>query len=170
MTETELIELRPWAEGDLPLLRRTNTPEMWKHLGGPESEQAVLDRHQRFLELNGSDAGRMYVILVAGQPAGSVGYWEKDWEGEEVYETGWHVLPEFQGRGVATRAAVELARFAAVDGTREELHAFPPLVNAASGAVCRRAGFGLRGECDFEFPKGSWIRCEDWFLPLVAPS
>jgi RimJ/RimL family protein N-acetyltransferase len=110
----------------------------------------------------------MYVVLLGPESlvAGSIGYWEKEWDGESVYETGWHVLPPFQGRGVASRAAGAVARIAAAEGDRKELHAFPPVANPASIGVCRRAGFALRGEYDFEYPKGTWIRCEDWWTPL----
>jgi hypothetical protein len=31
-----------------------------------------------------------------GEAVGSVGYWEKDWRGGTVFETGWSVLPERQ--------------------------------------------------------------------------
>ena len=168
MTEGDAICLRPWAEGDLGLLREQNTSEMLAHLGGPEAEEAVLDRHRRYVELSTSGTGRMYVVLVGPDSlvAGSIGYWGKEWDGESVYETGWHVLPAFQGRGVATRAAIAVARIAAAEGDRKELHAFPPVANTASVGVCRKAGFALRGECDFEYPAGTWIRCEDWWMPL----
>jgi hypothetical protein len=34
--------------------------------------------------------------------------------------------------------------------------------------VCRKAGFELVGECDFEYPKGHPIRCNDWRYDLTA--
>jgi hypothetical protein len=37
----------------------------------------------------------------------------------------------------------------------------------ASNAVCRRAGFELVGECRFEYPPGTFIRSDDWRLPLT---
>jgi RimJ/RimL family protein N-acetyltransferase len=37
---------------------------------------------------------------------GSIGYRERTWRGETVYETGWDILPEFGGRGLATAAGV----------------------------------------------------------------
>src|ERR1041384_6105205 len=40
------VRLVPWAETDLPLLRRVNTPEMRRHVGGPETEEQVLSRHR----------------------------------------------------------------------------------------------------------------------------
>jgi RimJ/RimL family protein N-acetyltransferase len=48
-----------------------------------------------------------------GEGVGSVGYWERTWHGEQVYETGWFVTPAFQGRGIAAAAtgqAIALAR------------------------------------------------------------
>jgi RimJ/RimL family protein N-acetyltransferase len=159
--------LRPWSDGDLWLLHAQNTPEALAHLGGPEPEDKVLDRHRRYLELDG--AGRMYVIEHDGRTAGSIGYWDKDWEGQVVFETGWHVLPDFRGRGIASTAAREIARIAAETRTRTELHAYPPITNHASIAVCRKAGFTNRGDVDFEYPKGHWIRCQDWCLSLTTP-
>ncbi|MET1072901.1 MAG: GNAT family N-acetyltransferase [Umezawaea sp.] len=159
------IGLRPWGEGDLGLLRELNAG-MPAALGGPESDVEVVDRHRRYVGLSKRESGQMYVVLLGGAIVGSIGFWEKEWLGEAVYETGWHVLPECRGQGIAARAAVEVARIAGEWGTREELHAFPPVDNPASVAVCRKAGFASRGVHDFEYPKGTWIRCEDWWLPL----
>ena len=90
--DAESITIRPWQETDLPLLKSMNTEEMWEHLGGPESGEKVLERHQRYLE---HDPGRtcMYVIMIEGQPGGSIGYWEKKWLDRDVFEVGWMVLP-----------------------------------------------------------------------------
>ncbi|HWQ01572.1 MAG TPA: GNAT family N-acetyltransferase [Gaiellaceae bacterium] len=64
----------------------------------------VVERQRRFERLIETGAGRMFRIVDdgTGAAAGSVGYWRRDWGGEEIYETGWLVLPEFQGRGVAS--------------------------------------------------------------------
>jgi len=40
------------------------------------------------------------------------------------------------------------------------------VAHAASNAVCRKAGFELLGEVDFEYPKGTPIRSCDWRLDL----
>lgn len=154
---TPRIDLRPWSEGDLGLLRRLNGPESTLHLGGPESEERVADRHRRYLVLG---EGRMFRVEVDGVPAGSTGYWTRSWRGEAVWEVGWSVLPEFQGRGVASAAA-------RVEGTHGWAHAFPSVDHSASNAVCRKAGFTLLGEVDFEYPPGRWMRCHDWSLELL---
>ena len=143
---------------------------MTEHLGGPESEEKLTERQGRYQRIGGTGTGRMFKIVdeATGEPAGSVGYWEKDWRGTTVYETGWPVLPEFQGRGMAGEATQQ-----AIDSARDErkhryLHAFPSVENAPSNAICRKLGFELLEECDFEFPPGHHMRCNDWRLDLFA--
>jgi RimJ/RimL family protein N-acetyltransferase len=113
----------------------------------------------------------MFVIELgtptAPETAGSIGYWPITWNGAEVYETGWSVLPTHQGRGLATAAARRLARHAAQRGDREDLHAFPKTDNPASNAICAKAGFRLLGEAGLEYPKGHPIRVNDWWLNLA---
>lgn len=162
------LRLEPWGAGDLPLLRRTlGDAEMTRYLGGPESKEKLVERQRRFERLADSGAGRMFKIVdeASGEPVGSVGYWQREWRGEQVYETGWMVLPEFQGRGIAagaTRLAIEKAR---ADGARS-IHAFPSVENAPSNAICQKLGFTLEEELEFEYPPGSLMRCNDWRLEL----
>jgi len=168
-TDTELVELVPWGEDDLWLLRRTNAPEMTEHLGGPETEEQLLRRHRRYVGTG--EPGRMYrvVLTATGETVGSIGFWEREWQGQTVWETGWGVLPEFQGRGLASQAARAVADAARADGRHRYLHAFPEARHTASNAVCRKAGFALRGEVAFEYPKGNPITSHDWRLDLASP-
>jgi RimJ/RimL family protein N-acetyltransferase len=112
----------------------------------------------------------MFLIMVPdeSEPVGSVGYWEREWRGETVYEMGWKVASGFQGRGLAVRATVDAIRFAAAEQRYRWAHAYPKVDNGPSNAVCRKAGFTLLGECDFEFPKGNPIRCSDWRYDLTS--
>ncbi|MFE1166626.1 GNAT family N-acetyltransferase [Nocardiopsis sp. NPDC058789] len=157
------LRLEPWSESALEVLRRQNTPEMTGHLGGPETEQAVVDRHQRYLSLSG---GEMLIVRLGTVAIGSVGYWEREWRGQQVHETGYAILPEFGGHGYAAVALRLAAGRAAVRGTRRHLHAFPHVDHAVSNAVCRRAGFELVGEVSFEYPPGTWLPSNDWRLDL----
>ncbi|MFD0855966.1 GNAT family N-acetyltransferase, partial [Actinomadura adrarensis] len=93
------MRIAPWEDGDLELLHRVNVPEMKLHLGGVEEPDMVARRHQRYLAMNGPGPGRMYHITVDGEerPVGTIGFWEREWRGAPVYETGWAVVPEFQG-------------------------------------------------------------------------
>ena len=170
MREVSGVRLVPWAEDDLVLLHLSNSAEMMVHLGGPVAESAVRRRHQSYLELPWSGKGAMYrVELADGEAVGSIGHWLTDWQGEIVWETGWMVLPGHQGRGVATAAARAIVALLRETGGPRYLHAYPKVANAASNAVCRAAGFESRGECDFEFPPGTVVRCHDWRVDLDAP-
>jgi RimJ/RimL family protein N-acetyltransferase len=167
-TDPRQVTLEPWAEDDFWLLRRTNSPEMTEHLGGPETEEQLASRHQRYLSL---DDGQMYRIVLAdtGETVGSIGFWERAWRDMTVWETGWGVLPEFQGRGLAAQAAREVVEAARATETHRYLHAFPSVHHHASNAVCRKAGFELFGQADFEYPKGHWITSNDWRVDLGRP-
>jgi RimJ/RimL family protein N-acetyltransferase len=48
------------------------------------------------------------------------------------------------------------------------MRAYPSIDNAPSNAICRKLGFALLGSCDFEYPQGSFMQCNDWRLDLVA--
>ncbi|MDG9717165.1 GNAT family protein [Streptomyces sp. DH24] len=162
----EQVRLVPYGDGDLWLLRRYNSPEMTEHLGGPETEEKLLARHQRYLDLA---VGGMFRVVLAGsgETVGSIGFWEHEWRGGTVWETGWAVLPEFQRRGLAVRAARAVAEAARDAGRHRYLHAFPKVDHAASNGVCRRAGFTLLGPVEFEYPKGNPITSNDWRLDLT---
>lgn len=169
--ERPQVHLEPWGEGDLPLLTRLlGEPEMTKHLGGPESPEKLAARQAKFERLPESGAGRIFKIVddETGEGVGSVGYWDKKWRDQDVYETGWHVLPAFQGRGIAVEATRQAIARAKSDGKHRYLHAFPSVENAPSNAICRKLGFTLLGEYDFEYPPGNWLRCNDWRLDLTA--
>ncbi|MGW0393559.1 GNAT family N-acetyltransferase [Streptomyces sp. NPDC003042] len=173
MTETESpsVRLTPWAKDDFWLLERKNSAEMTKFLGGPESEEKLADRQRRYEALSASDpaAGRMFRVNLAstGEGVGSVGFWPQEWRGGPVYETGWGVLPEYQGRGLAVAALAELIAYVRAHGSRRALHAFPGIDHAASNAVCRRAGFECLGAVDVEYPKGVTHPSNDWRLRLL---
>jgi RimJ/RimL family protein N-acetyltransferase len=162
------VRLAPWTDDDLDLLRRLNTPEVWAHLGGPETEEKLLERHARYLDVGPPGVGRMFsiVLLPEAVTVGNIGYWEREWQGAMVYETGWQILPEFQGRGIASASAREVVDAARAERRHRRLHAYPSVENPASNAICRKAGFSFVAEQEFEYPKGSFIRCNDWRYDL----
>jgi len=162
-----VIRLRRWADADWPLLVRLNAPEMTDHLGGPETDEALRRRHERYLATAGTVICLTAVLEPEGVTVGNVNVWEREWRGRPVYEMGWGVLPEFQGRGLASAAVKEAIEIARATGRRDSIHAFPSVDNGPSNAVCRKAGFELLGETDFEYPKGHWMRCNDWRYQLA---
>ena len=165
-----VVDIRPWSDGDLPLLERLmGDPAMTEHLGGPETPEKIHERHQRYL-IGDPGKGRMFVIVLGPKrvAAGSIGYWEKEWRDEKIWETGWSVLPEFQGQGVATKAAIAVVEQARAKRKYQFIHAFPSVDNGASNAICQKAGFTLQDEVEFEYPPGNLMRCNDWRLDLFA--
>jgi RimJ/RimL family protein N-acetyltransferase len=156
------------VDGDFPVLVRLNAPEMTEHLGGPETDEQLRRRHERYVRLADSTEAFIYkaVLTSTGEVVGGVNFWEREWQGKPVYEMGWGVLPEFQGRGIASAAVKEAIDKARATGRRDAIHAFPAVENGPSNAVCRKTGFQLMGEVPFEYPKGHWMRCNDWRISL----
>jgi RimJ/RimL family protein N-acetyltransferase len=163
-----LIRLEPWADADFPLLVKLNAPEMTEHLGGPETDEQLRRRHERYVRLADSTEAFIYRIVLesTGEVVGGVYFWEREWQGKPVYEMGWAVLPEFQRRGIASATVKEAIDVARAMGPRDAIHAFPSVDNGPSNAVCRKAGFQLLGEVPFEYPEGHWMRCNDWRFTL----
>jgi RimJ/RimL family protein N-acetyltransferase len=165
------VRIEAWGPDDFPLVEKVmGDPRMTEHLGGPESAERLRDRHERYVALVGTGTGRMFKVIDAEseEAVGSIGYWEKQWRGGLVYETGWSVIPEFQGRGIAaaaTRLALEAAR---LESKHQWVHAYPSVDNTASNAICRKLGFELLGAVDFEYPPGNPLRCNDWRFDLHA--
>jgi RimJ/RimL family protein N-acetyltransferase len=166
------VRLEPWGLDDLPLLvRLMGDAGMMAHLGGAEGPEQIARRHARYLQdWQSADSGKglMFRIVAAltGQAVGSVGYWERDWHGQWVYETGWAVLPEFQGQGYASLATARVIEFARSEDRYRFLHALPSVENKPSNAICGKLGFALLGACRFEYPPGRFMRCNDWRLDL----
>ncbi|MFD7786450.1 GNAT family N-acetyltransferase [Streptomyces nojiriensis] len=182
------VRLEPWSAGDFWLLERKNEPAMTRFLGGPEPAAKLTDRQRRYEALSAREpaAGRMFRIewTPAGEDpgdgdgdgdggrtesVGSVGFWEREWQGEPVYEAGWGILPEFQGHGLAAAALTELLAYVRAHGTRDSVHAFPGTDHPASNAVCRRAGFTYLGDVDFEYPPGVPHPSCDWRYRVGRP-
>lgn len=164
---THSIQIRPWEDKDLDLLFRINSPEMMQHLGGSESREQILKRHKRYLELGSRGCMFSIILLPELEQAGSVGYWQTTWADESVYEIGWSVLPSYQGKGIATIAVKLAIEEASAENKYEYIHAFPSIDNPASNAICRKLDFQFISECEFEYPPGSFMRCNNWRLNLI---
>jgi RimJ/RimL family protein N-acetyltransferase len=160
------VRLEPWSTTDGRLMARLlGDPVMTVHLGGPESPQKLADRQARYEKPD----SRQYKIVVGepGEGVGAVGYWEREDRGNTIWEVGWLVVPEEQGKGYASagmRMLLELMR--ADDVRHQSVHAYPAVDNAASNAICRKLGFTLRGSFDAEYPPGNPVKLNDWQYDL----
>ena len=167
MSERRVAHIEPWGGEDLPLLEALNDPEMTRHVGGPESPEKIAERQTRYEQ---ADSGQFKIVVdETGEAAGWVGYWERTWRDMQVYETGWSVRPGFQGRGIATLATAQVIEMARAEMRLRFVHAYPSVDNPASNAICRKLGFTLLEECEFEF-RGGFMQCNDWRLDLFATS
>lgn len=160
------IALLPWDESGLELLRALNTPEGKAHLGGPESEEKTLDRHQRYLTYHHPGQDEMLRVSAGDDVIGSVCYWERDEAGEQIYEMGWELLPRVHCRGFGTAAAAALLTRLRPLARHRFVHAYPTPDNAGSNGICRKLGFELPGTADFEYPKGTSSPHNIWRLDL----
>lgn len=162
------VSLQPWDESGLVLLRGLNTAEQKIHLGGPESEEKTLERHNRYLRYHEPGDTEMMRIIADGEVVGSVGYWEIERQGEKAYETGWELLIAHHGRGIGSRAGAALMARLKPVARRRYVYAFPTPENAGSNGICRKLGFELIATEDAEYPKGVWSPHNIWRLDLTA--
>lgn len=142
---------------------------MMDHLGGPESPTKIAERQARYER---TETGVFKIVQGASaEGVGWVGYWDRTWQGAEVYEMGWSVIPVFQGRGIALRASELALAEARAEGRHRFVHAFPSPHNGPSNAICRKLGFTLLGGCEVEFPPGHLAPANDWRgeLSRLAP-
>ena len=155
------------AEDEDLTVRLECGPEMMLHIGGPRQEADVRASHKRRLDLMEKGEARMYKIVADGsdEVLGTIGLWRISWKGPQIYEMGWFVLPEHQGKGVATEAARLIISQARSDPDVRYIHAYPAVSNAASNAIARKIGMENQGEFDNEGFAGV-LRCNDWRIDL----
>ena len=155
------------AEDEDLTVRLECDPEIMVHIGGPRQEAEVRASHRRRLALMEKGEARMYKIVAddSDEVLGTIGIWRIDWKGPQTYEMGWFVLPEHQGKGIATEAARLILSQARSDPDVRYIHAYPSVANAASNAIARKLGMKNRGEFDNEGFAGI-LRCNDWRIDL----
>jgi RimJ/RimL family protein N-acetyltransferase len=163
------MELRNITLDDLDLYERIHCdPVMMAELGGALPREGLAEKLQRDVAAAKSDEHWVLKIIPdedAGTAAGTVAIWDHEWHGETITEIGWMVLPPFQGRGLGTEAVRAALRRARTEGRRGVVHAFPATTNGPSNAICRKLGFSMIRELDFEY-RGRLLRCNHWRLDL----
>jgi len=142
-------------------------PVMMAELGGPVHPQGMAAKVARDVEQAAADAAWIKMIIpdesAPGVVAGSVALWSHEDSGTAMSEIGWMVLPEFQGRGIATTAVRMLLALAGEQERWGLVHAFPAVTNAPSNAVCRSSSFRFAGEQETSFA-GRMFRTNHWVI------
>lgn len=163
------MELRNITNDDLPLYEAIHCdPRMMEHLGGPLPREGLPEKLEG--DVASTEAGETWIYKIIpdeadGTPAGTVVIWEHTEHGEPINEIGWMVLPPFQGRGLGSQAVRTILDKARAERRWEVVHAFPPVSNAVSNAMCRKMGFELIEEGEYTF-RDRTLRCNHWRLDL----
>jgi RimJ/RimL family protein N-acetyltransferase len=159
------VELRVYTDADLWLTEALETdPTVMRELGGPIERDRLPEIHRR----RHADPWWFTIVPEPGaRPVGTIGVWETRHGAGELHETGWMVLPAYQGRGIASAALRLLLERVRCEPRFPSIHAFPPVTNAPSNALCRKFGFDLIGEVDFVY-SGRTLRCNHWSLDVPA--
>ncbi|MEM7333621.1 MAG: GNAT family N-acetyltransferase [Chloroflexota bacterium] len=155
------------AEDEELTVRLECDPVMMLHLGGPRPEADVRASHKRRLALMAQGDAQMYKIVSddSGETMGTIGIWKIEWKGPQSYEMGWFVLPDYQGKGVATEAACLIISQARTDPDMRYVYAYPVVQNAASNAIAQKIGMENLGPFDNEGFAGV-LRCHNWCIDL----
>lgn len=162
------MRLREVELGDLDTyVRMRCDPEMMAELGGPLPRDGMEAKVRG--DVADTAAGRSWVLMILpddgdpGTAAGVVAIWSHPEGGEPISEIGWMVLPEFQGRGLATAAVRLVLQRAQAEQRWGVVHAFPGVTNGPSNGICRRLGFTLVGEQDVVFADRT-LRANHWLI------
>lgn len=163
------MRLRDITMADLNLYESMLTdPRMMSELGGPLPRDGLAAKLRGIVDDVESGTVWYFVIVpkddgVSG--AGTICVWDHAWNGQTISEIGWMVVPEHQGRGLATEAVRSVLSRARSEGRWGVIHAFPGVDNGPSNAICRKSGFVEIEQLDFEYA-GRPIRGNHWVLDL----
>lgn len=155
----EPVSLRPVREDDLPLLERflsepeTAGPFQWYGYADPRRWR------QRWTEnrLLGEDGGQL-IVAAGTEPLGFVA-WRKVVVSASTYcwNMGAQLLPEARGRGIGTRAQLQLVRYLFAHTPVMRVEADTEAENIAEQRALEKAGFTREGVLrGIVFRDGRW--------------
>jgi RimJ/RimL family protein N-acetyltransferase len=162
------MKLLAVTEYDLDLREKIESdPRMMAELGGPNTKEQIRKAHFKALESVKAGTCWWFKIMPDSTEiaAGFIGIWRSSWKQASINEMGWMVLPEFQGRGLATQAGFELLSTARAAQKFQIVHAFPGASNVASNKICEKLGFAKIEECDIGY-QDRVLRANHWQVKL----
>jgi [ribosomal protein S5]-alanine N-acetyltransferase len=142
-----LCEVRSWAVSDEEALaRHANNRKIWLNLRDAfphpytrhDARQYIRSARERTPETT-------FAIAVAGEAAGSIGFFlHRDVERVSA-EIGYWLAEPFWGRGITTEALVAVTEYAIATHGLTRIFAVPFAWNLASCRVLEKAGYALEG-------------------------
>ena len=152
LPESPRLLFRSWTEADINLATKLwANPDVMRYLGGPYTAAQIERRLQREID-NARQFGIQYwqiLVKEGGAYAGVCGLKPFKPESGE-YELGFHLLPDFWGRGYASEAARASIDFAFKTIGATALYAGHHPDNDSSRTLVRRLGFEQLGTHYFE--------------------
>ncbi|MEZ5357704.1 MAG: GNAT family N-acetyltransferase [Candidatus Zixiibacteriota bacterium] len=149
LVTTERLLIRRPEASDLALMRCLFCDQtMMKYLGGVWSEEQTADALQEWHDHWGIN-NRWYGTLLlkeSGDPIGTAGFTQDTIPDEPGLELSWFVLPQLQGRGLATEITQELLRCAFEELGADRMVGETHPGNPSSTRVLQKLGFECLGE------------------------
>ncbi len=146
--ETERLIIQPTSTGDAEfILKLLNSPKYIQFVGDKklksteDAENYIEERMITQLERLGYSS---YTVLRKSDNTkiGCVGLYDR--EGIEGIDIGYSFLPEFEGKGYAFEAAVELKRAAKEEFNLKKLNAITVQENKGSRKLLEKLGFEFK--------------------------
>lgn len=151
----ETLTLRQWKDSDLePFIDMNANPEVMRYFPAPltpAESTASFERLRRAIDERGWG---FWAVDVDHTFAGFTGLNVPAFDAPFTprIEIGWRFLPEFWGRGLATRAAREALRFGFDELKLAEIVSFTAEINMRSRKLMERLGFNQDVNGDFDHP------------------
>lgn len=152
---SERLGLRCWSASDLPLANALwGDPAVTSLLGGPFTPEQVEERLVKEMASMAAHSVQYWPVflLKGGGHAGCAGLRPYRLE-QEIYELGFHLRPEYWGRGLALEAARAVIDFAFETLRARALFAGHHQENGASKHILLKLGFRYTHE-EFYPPTG----------------
>ena len=137
------LGFRTWSMEDVPLaVKLWGNTEVTRTFGGPFSEPQIMERLAREIANQLAYKLQYWPVfhLEDAEFAGCCGLRSYK-EGKQIFELGFHFLPQFWGKGLATEAAQAVISYAFGPLALKGLFAGHHPDNAASAHVLKKLGF-----------------------------